>query len=100
SLDDVPRFLRSAVESVASNQSLHRLFRSHVFCPFAFDLMKLAGRQALITGGSRGFGRHLAKAFWREGASLLLVARTAKDLTAVKDSLQATAVSGQFIHIL
>ncbi len=61
--------------------------------------MKLAGRQALITGASRGFGRQLAHAFWREGASLLLVARTTADLETVQRSL-APAAPGQTIHIL
>ncbi|HWN95294.1 MAG TPA: SDR family oxidoreductase [Methylomirabilota bacterium] len=59
--------------------------------------MKLAGRQALITGASRGFGRQLADTFWREGASLLLIARTESDLAAVQRSLHPTA-AGQAIH--
>jgi NAD(P)-dependent dehydrogenase (short-subunit alcohol dehydrogenase family) len=60
--------------------------------------MKLAGRQALITGASRGFGRHLAQTFWREGASLLLVARTAADLEMVQRNL-GPAAPGQTIQI-
>src|SRR5688500_11254979 len=60
--------------------------------------MKLAGRQALITGGSRGTGRHLAEAFWQEGASLLLVARTASDLADVQRNLLPHAQ--QSVHVL
>src|SRR6266849_10737478 len=37
---------------------------------------KLAGRNAIITGASRGLGRAIAAAMWREGANLLLVSRT------------------------
>ena len=61
--------------------------------------MKLAGRQALITGASRGFGRQLAQTFWREGASLLLVARTVADLETVQRNL-GPAAPDQTIHIL
>ncbi len=61
--------------------------------------MKLDGRQALITGASRGLGRQLAHTFWREGASLLLVARTASDLEMVRRSF-GPAAPRQTIHIL
>jgi 3-oxoacyl-[acyl-carrier protein] reductase len=37
--------------------------------------MQLQGRSAIITGGSLGFGRAIATAFVRAGASVLLVAR-------------------------
>jgi NAD(P)-dependent dehydrogenase (short-subunit alcohol dehydrogenase family) len=61
--------------------------------------MKLVGRQALITGGSRGFGRQLARTFWENGASVLLIARTAADLAAVRDSL-SSPIPGQAAHTL
>ena len=35
----------------------------------------LAGRAALITGGSRGLGREIARAFVTAGASIMMCAR-------------------------
>src|SRR5215216_3615311 len=42
--------------------------------------LKLAGRTALITGGSKGIGLATAKWFAAEGVNLCLVARSADDL--------------------
>lgn len=41
--------------------------------------MKLEGKNVIVTGASRGFGRYLASTLWSEGANLLLVARRAFD---------------------
>ena len=46
------------------------------------SLFDLAGRVALITGGSRGLGLQIAEALGEAGARLLLVARKAPELTA------------------
>jgi NAD(P)-dependent dehydrogenase (short-subunit alcohol dehydrogenase family) len=53
--------------------------------------MKLRGRNALITGASRGFGRALAEKFVTEGASVILCARGMDDLKQVAKELLATA---------
>jgi len=54
-----------------------------------------AGKTVLITGASRGLGRHIAEAFWRCGADLFLVARSAEVLRDVCETLAANGLDGQ-----
>jgi 3-oxoacyl-[acyl-carrier protein] reductase len=49
--------------------------------------MRLAGRQTLVTGGTRGLGLEISRLFWREGASLIAVARDAQELDRLHDTL-------------
>lgn len=49
---------------------------------------RLKGRIALITGASRGIGRAVALRFAREGAHLILTARTQGALEEVDDEIQ------------
>ena len=49
--------------------------------------MRLAGRQTLVTGGTRGLGWEIARLFWREGASLIVVARDAQELDRLREVL-------------
>ena len=49
--------------------------------------MKLKGLNALITGGSQGLGKAIAEHFLREGANVVLCARSEKELLATRDEL-------------
>lgn len=49
---------------------------------------RLAGRLAVITGASRGIGAAVAERFAREGAQLVLIARTQGGLEELDDRIQ------------
>jgi len=49
--------------------------------------MKLKNLNALITGGSQGLGKVIAEHFLREGANVVLCARSEKELSATRDEL-------------
>lgn len=50
---------------------------------------KLDGKVAIITGGGKGIGFGLAKAFAAEGANLVITGRTESRLVAAKEKLEA-----------
>jgi len=48
--------------------------------------MNILGKMVLITGGSRGIGKEIAKSFYTEGAKLILVSENEPELTeAIKE---------------
>jgi 3-oxoacyl-[acyl-carrier protein] reductase len=53
--------------------------------------LKLAGKRAVITGASQGFGRAVAAAFLREGAAVFICARNASDLAQSRRELDHIA---------
>ncbi len=53
--------------------------------------MQLQNKTALITGGSRGIGKTVARAFLREGANVMLAARSGEELKAAREELAREA---------
>ena len=49
----------------------------------------LQGRRAIVSGASRGIGREIAVLFAEQGADVVLVARTAERLEALKEEITA-----------
>jgi NAD(P)-dependent dehydrogenase (short-subunit alcohol dehydrogenase family) len=58
---------------------------------------QLAGRAAIITGASQGLGREIAAAYLRAGASVVICARDAAMLEAVRAELGAIAGADRVI---
>ncbi|MDP6706748.1 MAG: short-chain dehydrogenase/reductase [Alphaproteobacteria bacterium] len=60
--------------------------------------LKLQGKTAIVTGGSKGIGRAVAVQLAAEGCDLHLAARTAADLEAVRDEIMAQHQVGVTLH--
>ncbi len=60
-------------------------------------LFDLAGRTALVTGGSRGLGLQIAEALGEAGAKILLSSRKAVDLEEAAAELQAKGIDTRWV---
>ncbi|MFO1293786.1 MAG: SDR family oxidoreductase [Rubrivivax sp.] len=63
----------------------------------AWQLFDLAGRVALVTGGSRGLGLQMAHALGDAGARIMLTSRKAADLEAAAAELSARGIDAQWL---
>jgi len=61
------------------------------------QLFDLQGKNALVTGGSRGLGLQMARALGEAGARIMLTSRKAEDLEEAAADLQAEGIDTRWI---
>ena len=61
------------------------------------QLFKLAGKTALVTGGSRGLGLQMAHALGEAGARIMLSSRKSADLEEAVADLQAAGIDARWV---
>ncbi|MFD0372547.1 SDR family NAD(P)-dependent oxidoreductase [Streptomyces sp. NPDC059071] len=61
------------------------------------DLFSLSGRNALVTGGSSGIGKAIARALARAGASVVVVARREAELKETVDELTGLGATAAWV---
>ena len=63
------------------------------------DLFRLDGRTAIVTGGGRGLGRHMAEALSDAGANVVLCARKLEPLEEVREEIEARGRSALALEL-
>jgi len=64
----------------------------------ALDIFNLTGKVALVTGGSRGLGKAMARGLAEAGADIVISSRHEEELRpALDDILRGTARRGKYI---
>jgi NAD(P)-dependent dehydrogenase (short-subunit alcohol dehydrogenase family) len=62
------------------------------------DIFNLTGKVALVTGGSKGLGKAMARAFAQAGADVVISSRTEGDLrSAIEEILAGTGRKGKYV---
>lgn len=61
--------------------------------------MKLAGKTAVITGGSHGLGLEISKAYLNEGCDIIICGRNAEDVNRARETLAAGAPGRKVLGI-
>lgn len=63
------------------------------------DLFSLAGRSALVTGGSKGLGKAIARGFLEAGAKVMICSRHLDEVEAAKAEI-SEGIEGAEVHAL
>jgi NAD(P)-dependent dehydrogenase (short-subunit alcohol dehydrogenase family) len=66
--------------------------------PMALDIFNLTGKVALVTGGSKGLGKAMARGFAQAGADIVIASRHENELRpALEEILQGTGRRGSYV---
>src|ERR1700682_2164212 len=87
--------MRPPRPAAASAQQISCKKRNHPMANHAFDL---TGKVALVTGGSKGLGKAMARALAEAGADVVIPSRHENELrNALEDILRGTGKRGHYV---